>query len=84
MGYFGCSQLIKNYAETILLIDEEYVSQEASYTSQQSSTRVRSTTTCIRENVFGLIVKKRHFYHIKPKVFDWKQFLNNLLNFSEI
>ena len=41
-GSFWLFQLIKNYAETILLIDEEYVSQEAIYTAQQSSRRVNS------------------------------------------
>ena len=41
-GSFWFFQLIKNYAETILLIDEEYVSQEATYTAQQSSRRVNS------------------------------------------
>ena len=35
VGYFGFFQLIKNYAETKLLIDEEYISQVASYTNHQ-------------------------------------------------
>ena len=43
-------QLIKNNAATTLLIDEEYILQEASYTAQQSSRRVR---TSIRENIFA-------------------------------
>ena len=42
MGHFGFFQLIKNYAETNLLIDNEYLSQEAFYTAQQSSRRVNS------------------------------------------
>ena len=42
MGHFDFFQLIKSYAETNLLIDEEYVSQEAFYTAQQSSRRVKS------------------------------------------
>ena len=42
MGHFGFFQLIKNYAESNLLIDEEYTSQEASYTAQQSSRRAKS------------------------------------------
>ena len=37
MGNFGFFQLIKSYAETTLLIDEKYISQEASYIPQQSS-----------------------------------------------
>ena len=32
-GSFWHFQAIKNYAETILLNDEEYISQEASYTA---------------------------------------------------
>ena len=35
MGHFGFVQLIKNYAETTLLIDEKYISQEAFYTAQK-------------------------------------------------
>ena len=35
MGYFGFFQLIKNYAETTLLIDEKIISQEASYAVQK-------------------------------------------------
>ena len=31
MGQFGFFQLIKNYAETTLLIDTKIISQEASY-----------------------------------------------------
>ena len=42
MGHFGFFQLIKNYAETTLLIDEIIKSQEVSYTAQQSSRKVRS------------------------------------------
>ena len=41
MGHFGFFQLIKNYAETTLLIDEKYISQEASYTAQQGSRRLQ-------------------------------------------
>ena len=35
-------KLIKNYAEATLLNDEKYISQEASYTAQQSSRKVKS------------------------------------------
>ena len=41
MGHFGFFQLIKNYAETTLLIDMKIISQEASYAAQQSLTRVK-------------------------------------------
>ena len=53
LGHFGFFRLIKNYAETTLLIDEEYVSQEASYTAQQSSRRVNSPKIFIREHIFA-------------------------------
>ena len=46
MGHFGFFQLNKNYAETTLSIDEKYLSQEASYTPQQSSRGVESPKTC--------------------------------------
>ena len=36
MGHFNFFQLIKNYTETVLLIDEKIISQEASYIAQQS------------------------------------------------
>ena len=42
MGHFGFFQLIKNYAESTLFIDEKYVSQEASYTAKQSSRKIKS------------------------------------------
>ena len=35
MGQFGFFQLIKNYAETTLLIDTKIISHEASYAAQQ-------------------------------------------------
>ena len=41
MGHFGFFQLIKNYAETTLLIDEKILSQEASHAAQQSLRRRR-------------------------------------------
>ena len=46
-GSFWFFQLIKNYAEITLLIDEKFISQEAYYTAQQSSRRVKSPKTCI-------------------------------------
>ena len=51
MGHFGFFQLIKNYAETTLLIDEKIISQEASYAVQQSLRRVKSPKTSIREKI---------------------------------
>ena len=52
MAHFGFFQLIKNYAETALLIDENCISQEASYTAQQSSRKVESLKIGVRENIF--------------------------------
>ena len=52
MGHFGFFQLIKNYAETTLLIDQKVISQEASYASQQSVRRVKSPKTSITEKNF--------------------------------
>ena len=40
MGYFGFFQLIKNYAETTLLIEKKIISQEASHAVQQSLRRL--------------------------------------------
>ena len=42
MVHFGFFQLIKNYADTILLIDKKIISQEAPYAAQQSLRRVKS------------------------------------------
>ena len=52
MGHFGFFQLIKNYAETTWLIDNKIISQEASYTVQQSLSRIKSPKTSIREKIF--------------------------------
>ena len=52
MGNFGFFQLIKNYAETTLLIDMKILSQEASYAAQQSLRRVKSPKTSINEKIF--------------------------------
>ena len=52
MGRFGFFQLIKNYAETTLLIDTKIISQKASYATQQSLRRVKSPKTSIREKNF--------------------------------
>ena len=52
MGHFGFFQLIKNYAETTLLIDEKIISQEASHAAQQSLRRIKSLKTSINEKIF--------------------------------
>ena len=52
MGQVGFFQLIKNYAETTLLIDKKFISQEASYAAQQSLRRVKYPKNSIREKTF--------------------------------
>ena len=52
MGHFGFFQFLKNYAENTLLIDKKVISQEASYTAQQSLRRVKSPKSRIREKFF--------------------------------
>ena len=52
MGHFSFFQLIKNYTETTMLIDEKIISQEASYIAQQSLRRVKYPKTSIGEKVF--------------------------------
>ena len=42
IGQFSFLLLIKNYAKTIRLIDENFILQEAHYAAQQSSRRVQS------------------------------------------
>ena len=51
MGHFGFFQLIKNCAETTLLIDMKFRSQETYYAAQQSLRRVKSPKTSINENL---------------------------------
>ena len=83
-GSFGFFQLIKNYAETTLLIDRKYISQEAFYTAQQNSIRIKSRKTCIREKIFYLIVNKCDFCYIKLRIFAYKQILHILRKLLEI
>ena len=49
IGHFGFFQLINNYAETALLIDKIFISQETSYAAQQSLTRLKSSKTSKKE-----------------------------------
>ena len=69
MGHFGFFPLIKNYAETRLLIDDKNISQEATYTAQQSCRKVESPKNLYKKKNFSVIVKKRNFYNRKPKTF---------------
>ena len=52
MSHFGFFQIIKNYAETTLLIDKNIISLEASYAAQQSLRKDKSPKTSIREKIF--------------------------------
>ena len=68
MGNFGFFQLIKNYAETILLIDMKIISKEASYAAQQSLRRVKFPkicANCLKFNFkqrFWVLYSKNHIY----------------------
>ena len=77
MSHFGFFQLIKNYAEFILLIDKKIISQEAPYAAQQNLRRVKSPKSSIREKKFHMIVNKVIFTIIKPRIclkINFKQF----------
>ena len=68
MVHFGFFQLIKNYAETTLLIDKKVISQEASYAVQQGFTRVKPPKVCanclklIFKQRFWVLYSKNHIY----------------------
>ena len=57
MDNFGCFHNIKNYSETVLLIDEKYISQEASYTAQQCYRGVYSQKA--RVNCLKFVFKQK-------------------------
>ena len=68
MGHFGFFLLIKNYAETTLLIDMKIISQEASYAAQQSLGKVKFPKICanclklIFKQIFWVLYSKNHIY----------------------
>ena len=67
MGHFGFFQLIKNYAENILLIDKQFISHEAPYAAQRSLRRVKSPKICAKclnlfLNRFWVLYSKNHIY----------------------
>ena len=76
MGHFGFFQLIKNYAETTLLIGEKIISQEASYTVQQSIRRVKSPKICsnclkfIFKQNFWVLYSKNTFIDYQVIIFS--------------
>ena len=66
MSQFGFFQLIKNYAETTLLIDTKTISQEASYAAQQCLIRVAQ----IVENL--ILNRDSGFYKVKILFIDYQ------------
>ena len=68
MGHFGFFQLIKNYAETTLLIDKNIISLEAPYVAQQSLRRDKSPKNCANclkftfKQRFWVLYSKNHIY----------------------
>ena len=68
MGHFGFFQLIKNYAETTLLIDKNITSLEASFAAQQSLRRFNSPKMCancvkfVFKQRFWVLYSKNHIY----------------------
>ena len=58
MGNFGFFQLLKNYAETTLLIDEKFILQEASYTAHLELLNLQKP---VQEKIFLLDSQERWF-----------------------
>ena len=75
MDQFGFFQLIKNYAETTLLIDKKIISQEAPYAAQQSLKRVKSPKICAKclkyifKQRFWVLYTKTHIYWLSNENF---------------
>ena len=71
MGHFGFFERIKKYAETTLVMDKKMISQEASYTAQQSLTRNKSPKNCanylkyILNRDSGFYIEKSHLLTIE-------------------
>ena len=79
MGHFGFFQLIKNYAETTLLIDEKIISQEASYAAQQSIRRVKSPKICANCLKFLFLNRTSGFYIVKITFIDYQVIIFSLI-----
>ena len=71
MGHFGFFQLIKNYAETILLLDKKIISQEASYAVQQSLNRVKPPKNCANRLKY-IFNRDSGFYIVKITFIDYR------------
>ena len=68
---FGFFQLIKSYAETIMSIDEKYLSQETSQTAQQSFRKLKSPKICV--NCLKFVLNKDcGFYIVKITFLDYQ------------
>ena len=81
MGHFVFFQLINNYAETTLLIDKTYISQQVSHTAQQESTKDKSPKICLKFNFeknFGFYVVKIIFFDYQAKLFSLVQVFGGL------
>ena len=73
MGHFGFFQLIKNYAETTLLIDMKVISQEASYAVQQNLRRIKFPKFCANCLKFKFILNRDSgFYIVKITFIDYQ------------
>ena len=76
MGHFDFFQIIKNYAETILLIDKKMISQEAPYAAQQSLTKgyisknLRKLFKIYFKTEFGFYIVKITFIDYQVKLFS--------------
>ena len=89
MGHFGFFQLIKNYAETIIIIDMKIISQEASYAVQQSLGRIKFPKICAKclklflNRDSGFYIVKITFIDYQVKIFSFILVFGNLtlLNF---
>ena len=75
VGHFGFFQLIKNCAETTLLIDMKVISQEAYYAVQQSLRGVKFPKICanclkfIFKQRFWVLYSKNHIYWLSSEIF---------------
>ena len=75
MGHFGFFQLIKIYAETILLIDENIISLEAYYAAQQSLRGDKSpkiwanSVKFVFKQRFWVLYSKNHIYWLSSENF---------------
>ena len=75
LSHFGFFQLIKNYAETTLWINQKIISQEASYAAQKSLRRVKSPKNGADCLIFFLkprfwVLYSKNFNDYQMKIFS--------------